>query len=72
MAGTTPVHLPPLPNSQEDAFGDWSPGRFAWLITDIWHLVEPVPAQGRQQLWNWQLPDDLVGEYTEWRQQVKP
>jgi activating signal cointegrator 1 len=70
-AGTIPIYLPPSPNSQEGSFGDWSHGRFAWLITDIWHLVEPVPARGRQQLWNWQLPDDLVEEYTEWRKAVR-
>jgi activating signal cointegrator 1 len=72
MAGTIAVHLPPLPNSQEASFGDWSHGRFAWLITDIWSLVEPVPARGRQQLWSWQLPDDLVEEYAAWRQRVMP
>jgi protein gp37 len=35
-------------------------------------LAEPVPARGRQQLWSWQLPDDLVEEYAAWRQRVRP
>ena len=34
-------------------FGDFTPGRFAWLLTDIEPLPEPVPAKGRQGLWEW-------------------
>lgn len=34
-------------------YGDFSPGRFAWLLDDIKPLAEPVPARGRQQLWEW-------------------
>ena len=34
-------------------FGDFAPGRFAWLLTDIEPLPEPVPAKGRQGLWEW-------------------
>jgi hypothetical protein len=33
-------------------FGDFAPGRFAWLLEDV-QPCEPVPARGHQQLWNW-------------------
>lgn len=34
-------------------YGDFTAGRFAWLLADITPLPEPVPAHGRQQLWDW-------------------
>lgn len=42
-------------------FGDFRPGRFAWLLADIRLVHPPVPAQGRQGLWNWgsSLPGGL-------------
>jgi activating signal cointegrator 1 len=60
---TMPVDFPI--SQEERAFGDWRPGRFAWLITDIWQL-DPIPARGRQQLWNWELPEYLVAEFRDW------
>lgn len=33
--------------------GDFTPGRFAWLLEDVTLLAEPVPAKGRQGLWEW-------------------
>lgn len=38
---------------QERAFGDYSPGRYAWLLSDIRALPEPIPARGAQGLWAW-------------------
>lgn len=38
-------------------YGDYEPGRYAWLLADIARLSEPVPARGRQQLWEWR-PED--------------
>lgn len=32
--------------------GDWSPGRFAWLLKDIEPLAEPIPAKGKQGWWS--------------------
>lgn len=32
-------------------FGDYRPGRWAWLLEDIRALPAPVPARGRQGLW---------------------
>lgn len=34
-------------------YGDFAPGRFAWLLADIVPLRRPIPATGRQQLWEW-------------------
>ncbi|MFN3075872.1 MAG: hypothetical protein ABT940_03125 [Alphaproteobacteria bacterium] len=36
-----------------DAFGDYSPGRWAWLLTDVQPLDPPVPAKGKQGWWMW-------------------
>lgn len=39
----------------ERPFGDYSlTGRFAWLLDNIVPLDEPIPARGRQGLWNWE------------------
>ncbi len=39
---------------EQAPFGDFSPGRFAWLLADIEPLPTPVPVRGRQGLW---VPD---------------
>lgn len=40
--------------AQEHAFGDYSPGRYAWLLTDVRALPEPIPARGALGLWNYE------------------
>ncbi len=35
-------------------YGDFTPGRFAWLLADIVRLDPPIPAKGRQGLWTWE------------------
>ncbi len=37
-------------------YGDFSPGRYAWLLADVVKLTEPVPCCGRQGLW--EIPED--------------
>lgn len=37
----------------EAAYGDFTPGRFAWLLSDVVALPEPIPAKGSQRLWEW-------------------
>jgi len=32
--------------------GDWTPGRFAWELTDINSLTQAVPAKGKQGWWS--------------------
>jgi activating signal cointegrator 1 len=37
----------------EDAWGDFSPGRFAWALIDVVPVRPAVPARGAQGLWDW-------------------
>lgn len=40
-------------------YGDFTPGRFGWLLADVVPLDPPIPAKGRQGLWAWS-PDAEV------------
>ena len=40
-------------NEQERTFGDYTAGRWAWLLADI-KAIPPVAAKGRLGLWEWQ------------------
>jgi len=42
------------PGTTEELWGDYSPGRFAWKLQNIQRLTTPIPATGRQGLWEWQ------------------
>jgi hypothetical protein len=42
------------------AFGNWSPGRWAWRFDKVVHLERPVPWKGGQGLRN--APEELVEE----------
>lgn len=33
--------------------GDWTGGRFAWQFSPVRTVLEPIPARGRQRIWNW-------------------
>lgn len=37
--------------AEEYAFGNYGPKRFAWVLTDIQVLPEPVKARGYQSFW---------------------
>jgi activating signal cointegrator 1 len=39
---------------QERAFGDYSVGRFMWLLDNIQILPEPIPAKGSMGFWEWE------------------
>ena len=39
---------------QELAFGNYAPGRYAWLLADARPLATPIPARGQLGLWNWE------------------
>jgi hypothetical protein len=41
---------------QEQAFGDYSPNRYAWLIANVQALKTPIPARGAQGLWTYTGP----------------
>lgn len=38
----------------ERAFGNYSPGRYAWLLADIRALPTPIAARGLPGLWDWE------------------
>jgi activating signal cointegrator 1 len=46
----TREHAPAEP---ERSFGDYAPGRFAWLLDHVRRLPEPVAAKGALGLWEW-------------------
>jgi hypothetical protein len=46
------VCLVDLPSEPERSFGDYTPGRFAWILEDV-KQIEPVPAKGKLRLWEW-------------------
>lgn len=41
-----------LISTMEFAFGDYTPGRYAWELANV-RKIEPTPVKGRQGLWNW-------------------
>ena len=47
------VGVPDRPVTEQLPFGDFAPGRYAWLLTDI-TPCNPQPAKGRQGLWDWE------------------
>lgn len=36
-------------------FGDYTPGRFAWLLDNVEILKSPIPAKGKLSLWEFKL-----------------
>jgi hypothetical protein len=49
----------PMPSEPELSFGDYTLGRFAWVLEDVRQLPEPIPAKGHQSLWNWVPPEGV-------------
>lgn len=43
----------PLCTERERAFGDWSEGRWGWVLGDPVRYEKPIPAKGQLGLWNW-------------------
>lgn len=35
-------------------FGDYAPGRYAWILDNIEMLKEPIPAKGKLSLWEYE------------------
>src|ERR1700691_5449786 len=42
---------------QEKSFGDYSEGRWGWMLADVKRLPEPIPAKGALGLWEWEAPN---------------
>ena len=45
----------------ERALGDYTPGRFAWVLKDPIMFDKPIPARGQQGWWQW---EEKAGENT--------
>lgn len=41
-------------SGNEYVFGDYTPERYAWKLENIKMLNVPIPAKGKQGLWNWE------------------
>jgi hypothetical protein len=39
--------------ADQEPYGHFAPGRWAWVLVDVDAFAEPVPATGRQGLWEW-------------------
>jgi hypothetical protein len=46
-------------NPAEYVFGNYEPGRFAWVLRDVVRLAEPVPFKGSQGIFD--VPDEMLG-----------
>ena len=42
-----------LGQTRIDPWGDFSPGRWLWLLADVEALANPAPAIGHQSFWHW-------------------
>lgn len=43
----------PFDVSDQLPYGDFTPGRYAWILENVRAVSPPVEAKGRQQLWGW-------------------
>ena len=43
-------------DNRERLLGDYSPGRFAWVLQNQVMFKTPIPACGKQGWWNWEEP----------------
>jgi len=46
-------------NWLEKACGDYTLGRFAWVLEDVRAISEPIPIRGKQKLWEWEVPEGV-------------
>jgi len=53
------ARLAPSLTEADRAAGNFAVGRFAWRIDNLRPLAKPIPATGRQGIWNWQPPHDI-------------
>lgn len=45
-----------MPTEKEKAFGHWGNGSYAWELRNVRVLSKPIPAKGKQSLWEWEPP----------------
>ena len=54
----TPEFIAAVPEA-ERFFGDYQPGRYAWMLTDVRLQISPIPAIGHQGLWKWEVAEGV-------------
>lgn len=54
-----PEYHGPLPEEPEHSFGDYTPGRYAYIWENPKLFPQPVPAKGQLGLWNWEPPEGV-------------
>lgn len=47
------------PEEPELSFGDYTPGRYVWVLENVRALDDPVFTAGKQSLWDWTIPDSI-------------
>lgn len=52
---------PNLDYADVDRFGDYSPGRWIWRLSDLAPFQSPIPCLGYQGLWKWPRPATVDG-----------
>ena len=63
-AGILGPYTEMLNGCHEREFGDYAPGRYAWILRDIKRLSKPIPAKGMLGLWEWdQRPEGWGGAH---------
>lgn len=54
------VKLRGLLTEKEAKFGDYTPGRWAWICDQFFPFPEPVSASGQRGVWEWTPPEGLA------------
>lgn len=63
LSGAVPATERTNQTTEEDRIaGDWSPGRWAWPLSDIEPLANPIPAKGKQGWWQARLQSQSQGQ----------
>lgn len=57
---TEVIHLPPSADALESAFGDYTPGRYAWILSEVRALDKPIPCKGALGLWDVPACDPML------------
>ena len=64
-------------SEQELAFGDYSPGRFGWLLSDPVLFDKPIPCKGKLGIWNFDVLENYrrlspITDHKQLTQMFKP
>lgn len=46
-------------SEQETAFGDYTPGRYGWLLDNPVQFPAIIPAKGKLGIWEYQMPEKI-------------